>query len=189
MGLAVDRNGTVYVGNRNLAAHEVFVNEYAAGGSSPTLTITFPEHNLPEIGGIAVDGALNLYVLTSFSGGASIVTKFAPGSTQGTDLGLHGLGDRADGVGIDGAGTLYVTNSLGDIDVFPAGSTSPKRQIRSGLLSPAFFTVDASGALFVPNQSPQRDAGNVLEFAPGARRAKFTTDGFDYPTGTGIRPS
>jgi hypothetical protein len=54
-GIAVDANGTLYVGNRILSQQEVYDTECARGSLTPSLTITFPKHNLPDIGGLAVD--------------------------------------------------------------------------------------------------------------------------------------
>jgi sugar lactone lactonase YvrE len=180
-GIAVDANGTLYVGNRILSQQEVYVTEYPRGSLTPSLTITFPKHNLPDIGGLAVDSALNLYVLTVLD--KVSVTKFPPGSTNGTDLGLQGLGSFGDGVAVDGAGNLYVAGSSGAINVYPPGAAQPIRTIRKGLTSPAFFAVTPSGALYVPNQA-EGNGGTVLEFPANRNRAKFTINGFEYPKGT-----
>lgn len=188
-GLAIDDAGTLYVGNRMLAAGEVFVSEYPFGSTSPIRTIVYPKHDFPSIAGLAVDSARNLYVMTSFSGGSGIVTKFAPGTTHGTNLGLKGIGNFGDGVGIDATGDLYVCVSTGAIDVYAPGAESPFRSVSSGLSSPAFFSVEPNGALFIPNQEASPNSSNVLEFAPNATRASFVINGFEYPTGTAISPA
>lgn len=182
--IAVDANGTVYVGNRNLGAQEVYVNVYQKGSLTPNLTITFPKHNIPHLSGIAVDSAFNLYVLTVLD--APAVTKFPPGSTQGTDLALQGLGTFADGLAIDGAGNLYISVGTGAINVYAAGATQPKRTITNGLTAPGLFTVTAAGALYVPNQSQQINGGTVLEFLANQNSPKFTISGFEYPKGTAV---
>ena len=187
-GVVVDANGTIYVGNRNLSAHEAFIQEYAHGSRSPTATIVFPKEDLPQIGGIAVDKALNLYVEFSFNNGPSTVTKFAPGSTHGNNLALNGLGQHAGAIGVDASGNLYVAVSSGAIAVFAPHAANATRLIASGLVAPSFFTVDPSGALFVPNQNFSGFASDVLEFAPNARSAEFRIGGFNYPTGTAISP-
>lgn len=181
-GLTVDSQGTIYVGNRNLGTHQVYVTVYAHNSMTPTLTITFPPHNLPQIGGLAVDGALNLYVLTVLA--TATVTKFPPGSSQGIDLGLQGIGPTGDGVAVDAANNLYVAISTGAINVYAPGTMKAERTISKGVTSPAFFVVDAAGALFVPNQVP--GGGSVLEFLPNRNRAKFTIGGFAYPKGTAV---
>ncbi len=181
--IAVDADGTLYVGNRNLGQQEVFVTEYPRGSLTPSLTITFPKHNLPHLSGLAVDGTFNLYVLTIL--GTASVTKFPPGSTQGADLGLQGLGTFADGLALDGANNLYISILSGAIDVYASGATQPKRTISNGLTSPAFFTATPAGALYVPNQA-EGSNGTVLEFPANRNKAKFTISGFDYPRGTAV---
>jgi sugar lactone lactonase YvrE len=182
-GIAVDSNGTLYVGNRELAQQEVYVTEYARGTRAPSLTITFPKHNLPQIGGLAIDSAFNLYVMTVLD--TASVTKFPQGSTQGTNLGLQGIGASGDGLAIDAADNLYVGTSTGAINMYPPGATQPVRKIRNGLVSPAFFVATASGALYVPNQA-NGNGGTVMEFMPNRNKAKFTIGSFLYPRGTAV---
>ena len=49
------------------------------------------------------------------------------------------------------------------VAVFPPGSTKATRMISAGISSPGLFSVDAAGALYVPNQGTRN--GDVLEFA------------------------
>jgi serine/threonine-protein kinase len=182
--IAVDANGTVYVGNRNLGAQEVYVNVYPKGSLTPNLTITFPKHNIPHLSGLAVDSAFNLYVLTILN--APAVTRFPSGSTQGTDLGLQGLGAFAEGLAVDRFNNVYTSIASGAINVYAAGATQPKRTISNGLTSPGLFTVTPGGALYVPNQSQQFNGGTVLEFPANQNTPKFTISGFEYPKGTAV---
>lgn len=181
--IAVDANGTLYVGNRNLGQQEVYVTEYPAGSLTPSLTITFPKHQIPHLSGLAVDSAFNLYVLTVLD--TAEVTKFPPGSTHGTNLGLQGIGSFGVGLALDGANNLYVGVDGGPINVYASGATQPKRTISDGLTSPDLFAATVSGALYVPNQA-QGSGGTVLEFRAGRNKAKFTINGFNYPKATAV---
>jgi hypothetical protein len=112
-GLTVDAAGTVYVANVGNGT----ITEYKKGKTSPSLTLTENAENL------ATDANDNLYASTGLE-----VDEFAKGSTTGTDLDLA-IGS-AGPVEVDKKGTVIVLDSsTNNIDYFPAGQTSPSKQI------------------------------------------------------------
>lgn len=184
--VAVDSQGTLYVANRSFPMKLAWISEYAKGSSVPTTTIDFPKGNLATIRGIAVDASLNVYANFGSNSSTRHVFKFPPGSTHGVDLGLEGLGTLADGLAVDAAGKLYVGLPSG-IGVFRRGSTKATRMISAGISSPGLFSVDAAGALYVPNQGTR--TGDVLEFPAGGKHAQSTITGFEAPAGSATFPS
>jgi serine/threonine-protein kinase len=121
-GVAVDTAGNVYVIDKER------VLELAAGASGPTV-IRLP--GLEEPDGVAVDTAGNLYVTdfhracagisrpcptlqTTHRLGTSQVLKLAPGSNAPTVLSFTDL-EHADGVAVDTAGSVYVTDNIDDL--------------------------------------------------------------------------
>ncbi|HKU81671.1 MAG TPA: hypothetical protein VJP76_05830, partial [Candidatus Tumulicola sp.] len=86
-GVTVDRQQNVYVSSLSPASVEIFAHR----SNSPVLVI--PSTLIPYPIDVALDKAGNLYVTTysqSFADGRII--KYAPGSTQGTDLGISTAG-------------------------------------------------------------------------------------------------
>ncbi len=108
-GLTVDAAGTIYcanVGNNTITV-------YPKGQTSPSLTIPyFAEY-------LATDAHDNLYAA------GTGVEEFAPGSTQGKDLGLPEFPGALE---VDRSGNLIVVyNST--VEYFPAGQTTPSKEI------------------------------------------------------------
>ena len=85
--VTVGKDGTVYVANAFATVSGAgSVTEYPAGNTYPSLTITNAGQNAVAA---ALDSANNLYVAWySFYTGGVEVDKYAPGSTNGTNLGL-----------------------------------------------------------------------------------------------------
>ena len=124
----VDRHGELYVGN---AAGGTVV-EYLAGSTNVYQVLQTPG---VEADGMALDKKGNLYVAyrTCPSGSGSI-EKFAPGSTQGSVIGMT-LSDPQ-GVIVDSSGNVVVdetgtaNNRLHRIDVFPPGSKNASLEVQ-----------------------------------------------------------
>ena len=142
--VAVDSHGTLYVANiSNFGCADDpgdgDVVEYAKGSMKPTLTIT----DIPGCPhALGLDASDNLYVTYIYYGssGPSIsdVIEYARGSTKGKALGLHAkdaaLSSLFWRVAVDGSGNVIVANdaydnTLGQILVYPPGSTSPSKSI------------------------------------------------------------
>ncbi len=108
-GITVDAAGTIYcanVGNDTITV-------YPKGQTSPSLTIPyFAEY-------LATDAHDNLYAA------GSRVEEFAPGSTSGKDLGLPPYPGALE---VDRSGNLIVLYGS-TVEYFPAGQTTPSKQI------------------------------------------------------------
>ena len=108
-GITVDAAGTIYcanVGNNTITV-------YPKGQTSPSLTIPyFAEY-------LATDAHDNLYAA------GSAVEEFAPGSTSGTNLGLPPYPGALE---VDRSGNLIVLYGS-SVEYFPAGQTTPSKQI------------------------------------------------------------
>lgn len=119
-------NGTVYVSNFNASANGQ-VLEYAGGSTTPTATISF--QTFPA--GLALDSHNRLYVAYNDSNNSDIeVLRFAPGKTQGKNLGIHIQFGYAGGATIDHQGDLLIADqSRSLVDVFPPGATQPSQQL------------------------------------------------------------
>jgi hypothetical protein len=125
LDVVVGRDGTVYVADFN-EGQNGHVFEYAGGSTAPTTTI--PLTGYPE--GLALDHSNNLYVAYQKTSNAGTVLKFAPGSTNGQDLGLAIT--LVGGATIDAQDNLLVadqSNPDPHIDVFPPGATTPSQKI------------------------------------------------------------
>jgi hypothetical protein len=122
--VVVGLDGSVYVSDWDSGTNGRIV-EYAPNQTSPSQTI--PVNGAPE--GIALDKNNNLYVgYNDNTQGDGEVLEFAPGSTVGTNLGIH--------VGYVGGATidsnqnlLLVDQNIAGVDVFPPGQTSPSEKI------------------------------------------------------------
>jgi hypothetical protein len=111
-GLTVDAAGTVYcanVGNDTITV-------YPRGKTSPSLTISLSSS--PE--SLATDAKDNLYA----SVGAAVL-EFAPGSSNGVNLGLPSYPGALE---VDRSGNLIVVYGS-EIEYFPAGQTQPSKEI------------------------------------------------------------
>jgi sugar lactone lactonase YvrE len=128
-GVAVDDAGNVYVADvwnctiRKVTPDGVVRTLAGLAGTSGSAdgTGSAARFNLPQ--GLAVDGAGNLYVADY---GNSTIRKVTPGGAVTTLAGLAGAPGSADGAGsaarfaqpagvaVDGAGTVYVADTVGD---------------------------------------------------------------------------
>jgi len=141
----VGKDGTVYVANVGGSLNG-FVTEYLNGSTTPSLTISNFGDLTGEPFGMALDANNNLYVaFTPTDSVESRVFKFAPGSTQGTDLGLQIPTSRVVyGLALGQKGHLFIVspNEPG-IYEFRLPSTALYRTIGSGTLtSPEALTMN-----------------------------------------------
>jgi hypothetical protein len=160
-GLTVDAAGTVYCANFGANT----ITEYPKGKNSPSLTIpiTSPEY-------LAIDTSDNLYV-SSGNG----VTEFPPGSTNGQNLGLT-IGSPG-ALEVDKAGNIIIIDtSANTIDVFPAGQTTPSKEIAVTAGSP--FELSLNKAETTVYASVQVTGGfivQVLAYPNGTKLANKIT--------------
>lgn len=135
-GVAVGTDGAVYVANETGSPSGTgSVTEYAAGSKTPRATITLPGMYAFAVG---LDASNNLYVswfdLSSYG---IQIDKYAPGSTNGTNLNLD-LPEYvfpAFAIAFDHSGNLVIPVESLDhnppkyIEFFPPGATEPSRKI------------------------------------------------------------
>ena len=79
------------------------------------------------------------------------------------------VGPVPNGLALDALGTLYVANwngnqNGGNVEVFPAGATSPSLTLTQDLSVPLTVAVDSSGSVFVVNRGT---SPSVVVFPPG----------------------
>jgi DNA-binding beta-propeller fold protein YncE len=118
----VDNQGVLYVGNANNGT----VVEYLPGSTHAHQVVQTAG---TEADGLALDKHENLYVAYRMSGGTGSIEEFAPGSTQGTVIGM--TLDQPQGVIVTDDGTVVATEtgSTDRLDVFPAGSSTPSLEL------------------------------------------------------------
>ena len=128
--VAVGKDGTMYLVNYTHVGMESQVLIYPPGMMSPSMAIDLTG----GADGLAVDPSNDLYVSENTSTGGRVL-KFAPGSTNGVDLGIsvHFAG----GLALDRKLDLLVCDQTApSIDVFPPGSTQPSLVINQGFVDP-----------------------------------------------------
>ncbi len=174
-GIAVDAQRTVYTTN----FLDSTVTVYAPGDygiAEPIRLIKGAATGLLYPWGIALDSSKNIYVANYRHLGIGSVLVFAAGATgnvapiqriKGPKTGLR----TPQGVAVDGGGSIYVANFLGNsITVYARGANGDVAPVRTiagtntGLAWPAGVTLDFRGNLYVANVQPN----SILVFAPGA---------------------
>jgi hypothetical protein len=113
-GLAIDGSGDLYVADIGYAA--VFV--FHQGAVKPYKTLTGA--GSPET--VAVDSQGTVYTNNHFT---NTVSVFAGGSSTPTSTLTAHFTDQSATVALDAAGDLFVDDTSGEVDEFPAGSTTP----------------------------------------------------------------
>jgi serine/threonine-protein kinase len=171
LGIVVDSKGTLYVAN-----YPGEIQEYAAGSTSPTTTITSPDFVDPF--GLALDKNENLYVADF---GTDNVYEVPFGTSTVTSLGLQDISEPLN-LGFDKSGNLWVTDGAGDkVNVYAPGATTPKEEITTGYSFPYQLSIDAKGAVYVSNLASQP---NVYGYKPGKYKSYVSlTNGISLPTG------
>ncbi len=179
-GVAVDANGTVYVGNHGNNT----VTEYPAGQTTPSLTITglsFPE-------GVAIDPSGNLWEADSGNGD---VKEFLPGQTTPSVTLATGLGTlRA--VAFDAAGDLWITDQSSNQAIEYAAPVTGSSPVAitltgtNGISGPVGGATDANENLWIGNSG----AADALEFAfpitGSSAPAATISSGLSSPQGVAV---
>jgi hypothetical protein len=136
--VAAGKDGTVYVANVFATpSYTGNVTEYPSGSTTPNLTITNPGQNAVAV---ALDKNNNLYVAWySFNTGGVEVDKYAPGSTNGTNLGLDlpAPSFPVYSMDFDHHGNLALWyedlyHASKYLATFPPGSTEPSHTVAGG---------------------------------------------------------
>jgi hypothetical protein len=136
--VAVGSDGTVYVANQGTLArspHGGSILVYKKGQTVPSQTIPIAKGSFPF--GLALDSsgnlfaAVNHYVRHSQSYHGAIY-EFAPGSSNGKNLGLQGLRRELTGIATDKHNNLLILDDQQTayyVLVYPPGKTHPSRKI------------------------------------------------------------
>lgn len=169
MGIARDAVGRVYVANQGTNSILVYAPG-ATGNAAPVDTIMGANTGLDMPWGIALDGAGHLYVVNDNTNThATSITVYAAGATgnatpTATISGTNTRLQVPEGIALDAAGRLYVTNnqntafsSYNAITVYAGGATgnvAPVDSIvgdKTGLSTPVAIALDAGGLIYVAN--------------------------------------
>ena len=201
-GLAVDVWNNVYVADTGNSAVVEIPSNPQLGGAAPLLSYSgAPQFKNPV--GVAVDAYGNIYVADTKNPSAQIV-KLPPGggdlvNIPGTQFTTLGSGVKApNGVAVDGAGNLYVSDSGANAVVeVPAGSGPGSTAFALNfptIQTPGGLALDPSGNLYVADTgnkqilfdnrlNPSVSFGNVPQnLAAGAQpvcSGTILSDGFN----------
>jgi streptogramin lyase len=146
LGIALDDRGTVYVANSGNGT----VTEYAAGQTSPSLTLT----ELATPVGVAVDRKGSVFV----SNRAALpgVAVYGRGQTVPSRYIIGNLVTSPAQLAFDATGNLYLADNVGGVSVLKRGSSAFASLQLQGLSSPSGVAVDPrDGNVFVSDVQTQ----------------------------------
>lgn len=170
-GLAVDKNGTLYVANQGNGT----VTEYRAGKTKAFFKLT---SGLSAPYGIGVDSAGRVFV-SNLTGG---VAAFKPGKSSPYET--VAAGPNPCGVAIDHKNNVYVASDSEDrVYVIPAGSSTSQNLGLAGLSGPIGLAFKSEDTLYVGNYG----GDNVQVYPSGSKTPSTTiTTGIAGPTLNGF---
>jgi hypothetical protein len=149
------KNGIVYI--VDLVGDKVVEYRHGSTRSLRTISVKDPQ-------GAALDANGNLYVSYDDSTGGQ-VNEYAPGSTNGTNLGISlqfAGGDATD----KASDLLAADQSAPAVFVYPPGSSTPSRTINQSMEDPFRIAVNGSfSQLYVAD--PEPNALFVYDYASG----------------------
>lgn len=158
-GLAFDHSGNLFV--TDTTGGNIF--EFTPGGSESTFASGLSQME----GGIAIDGAGNLFVTSGTD-----ILKFTPGKVE--SIFATGLSNPG-GLAFDTAGNLFEADTgSGNINEFAPNGTPGT--FAYGLSYPVGLAFDSHGNLFTTEFLD----GNIDEFTPGGTEIAFS-GGWLYP--------
>jgi serine/threonine-protein kinase len=172
-GVAVDKDGSVYVTNQGMKGRVVTL----AAGSKTATVLRFTSLYEPQ--GLAVDSSGTVYV-ADFN---HRVAKLAPGSDNPSDLQFTDL-NYPEGVAVDGQGNVYVADRGNNrVLRLSAGSNTATVLPFTDLKNPDGVAVDPAGNVYLTDSDNDR----VLKLAAGSSTATvlpFT--GLTVPWGVAV---
>jgi serine/threonine-protein kinase len=131
-------------------------------------------------GGVTLDGDGNVYVTNQGMYGR--VVKLAPGSSTPTVLPFTGLYEPQ-GVAVDSAGTVYVSDFNNRVVKLTVGSNSQTELPLTGLTYPEGVTVDIRGNVYVADRGNDR----VVKFDAGSdTQTVLPFTDLDHPDGVAV---
>ena len=171
-GVAVDRNGTVYV-------TDIFHDRVLTLTNGAAETV-LPFTGLDEPTSIAVDNADTRYVTDRLN---NRVVALAAGDSTQTVLPFTGLNGPTS-IAVDNAGTRYVTDSSNNrVVALAAGDSTQTVLPFTGLKSPEGVAVDDTGAVYVVDPSNNR----VVALAAGdSTQTVLPFTGLNGPTSIAV---
>ncbi len=186
-GVAVDRTGDRFVADAGTPPFfPAKVVEIPAGSLSlNTPAVTLPFGSLGEPGGVAVDGAGDVYVTDTAN---NCVWEYEPAVNRVSKLPTTLLNDPQ-GIAVDSRGDVYVANTgADDVLELPNGLGSWDEVAFTNLQAPAGVAVDSSFDVFVTDQS---NGGEVLELPEPAHSTQQSLPfgSLDDPSGLTVDAS
>jgi hypothetical protein len=168
-GVAVGKNGKIYVTNEDFGGHG-FLSTYNPDGTQAPPLIK----NLGFPSGVAVDENGKIYI----ANGIGVSTYNQSGTSTAPTITIK---SGASGVAVDASGKIYIANSNGNnITTYTADGKATKPTITKGVAFPLGVAVGKNGKIYVAN----RFGSNVTTYtADGRQTAPTITAGIDNPTG------
>jgi sugar lactone lactonase YvrE len=197
-GIAVDRDGNIYVTNSGAEENSIGVFSAGANGNvAPSVTIESPTSILSP-SAVAIDSKGQIYVANGGGQdnpptGSNSITMYPPGSYANVkELAIISADDNSDKPGIsfpeaiavDARGRIYVADNYGIVNngrvaVFAPDSkgnlapiatiTGPKTGDKTGVNNPVGLGFDPAGDLYVLNANGGPDNdGSVTVYPPDA---------------------
>lgn len=172
-GLAMDRQGTLYVANQcSPTSNRYTVTEYPKGQTTHSVSIT---NGIDNPAGLAVDRAGTLYVSNEMT---ESIAEYPQGATSPSKV-VSGQGLVAPwGLALDAKQNLYVADYIANqVFEIPKGTGTVKALNLSGLTEAIAVAFDSAGNLWVADFS-----GYVNIYPPGATvPSQHLTYGYTSP--------
>ncbi|MGA9274447.1 MAG: NHL repeat-containing protein, partial [Candidatus Cybelea sp.] len=181
-GVAVDKNGKIFVTNTSPYYPGGNVTSYASDGKQTTPTITagidFPL-------GIVVTKSGKIYVANlrgPTSSGSGSINTYKPDGTQTTPTITAGIAGPV-GVTLDDRGKIYVANAFNNsVTTYRSDGTQTTPTITAGLNFPEGIAVDANGKIYVVNHGGVSSSGSITTYtADGTQTTPTITAGIEGP--------
>jgi hypothetical protein len=183
--VAVDRNGTVFVGDYDYGGN-YYVSEFLKGRYRPFVTLG----PFFLMGGLTLDGDGDLYLSSTVLTGTVVtgrILEFTPGQTHGNDLGIT-IAGLPGGLAMTDAGSLLVVNATErTVATYAPNRTQPSRTITVPAPEPfAIATGPHGDNIFVGAGGAMNGASAIFQIDYGSGHVvKNITAGFPNSAGPG----